>query len=165
MSVLLPLPVRVALSSSVVGFSGSRSVVPPVLPSLFPLVGGSVFVGCASGVDAVVRGAFPSASVFRASSRSPRALVARSVGFVRALSSVGGVLLSFPSGSCPSCVVPSSSWCGGGGSGSWASLALALGSGVFCLVWLPSGVVPPASFGLCRASLGSGGAWWVSLPF
>ncbi|HHP7231694.1 MAG TPA: hypothetical protein ACFCUY_12650 [Xenococcaceae cyanobacterium] len=46
-------------------------------------------------------------------------------------------------------------------SGSWASLAFALGLGVPCCVWLPAGVSVPASWGLVSV----GGGWWVSLPF
>ena len=164
----LPLPVRCFLSSEVVGFSGSRSVVPSVLAVACGFVpsGASVFVGCARGVDSAVRSSFPSALVFsvaRFGSGRP-AFARRSVAFVRALSASGGVLVSFPGRPCPSGLAPSSSsracFCGLG-SGSWASLAFALGLGVPVVVWLPRGVVPPASFGLC--SVGSG--WWVSLPF
>lgn len=161
----LPLPVRSGLGSGVVGFSGSRSVIPAVLPLVLSGVGSEsvVFVGCASGVDSVVRSAVPSARVFRVVGGGRCAFALRSVRFVRALASSGGVLFSFPSGACPAVVVPSSvssvCFCGGG-SGSWASLAFALGCGVPSCVWL-GGVVPPASFGLVAV----GGGWWVSLPF
>jgi hypothetical protein len=165
--VSFPVSVVSFAGDSVVGFSGSRSVVPEFLASLFPLVSGEVFVGCAAGVDAVVRGAFPAARVFRVSGSGRWAFVARSVSFVRSLSAAGGVLFSFPSGACPAGVVPASRWVSGSSpSGSWSSLALALGLGVPCLVWLPSAVVPPASFGLCRSGFPfAGGCWWVSLPF
>ncbi len=168
MSVLcLPVAVSSALSGSVVlGFSGSRSVVPAALFSSLSAVpsGCAVFVGCAGGVDRAVRLRFPSACVFRVSGRGRGAFAARSALFVRRLSSAGGVLFSFPGRPCPAGLVPSASssacWCGLG-SGSWASLSFALGLGVPCCVWLPAGVSVPPSWGL----LSVGGGWWVSLPF
>jgi len=54
-------------------------------------------------------------------------------------------------------VVPSASpsrCFSGGGSGSWASAALAVGLGVPVLLWLPVGVQPPAAWGF--VSLGGG---------
>jgi hypothetical protein len=51
-------------SASVVGFSGSRSVVPAACAEVVPAVSSPVFVGCARGVDAAFRAAFPSARVF-----------------------------------------------------------------------------------------------------
>ncbi|MEM1368612.1 MAG: hypothetical protein AAGG02_11460 [Cyanobacteria bacterium P01_H01_bin.15] len=160
---VLPSVVSAALGARVVGFSGSRSLVPSVLSvCVSALRGGSVFVGCARGVDSVVRSAFPAARVFRVlGRRSPSAFALRSVRFVAALASAGGVLFSFPGRPCPVGLAPSASspacFCGSG-SGSWASLAFALGSGVPCFVWLPGSVSPPASFGLRSV----GGGWWVS---
>jgi len=102
-----------------------------------PVLGGfrgSVGVGCASGVDSLVRSAFPSASVFSVSSflvggrvcRSSFAL--RSSALVSWCASSGGLLVAFPLGACPVGVSVSSSF-RGCGSGSWGSVALAL-----CLV-------------------------------
>lgn len=138
---------------SAFGFSGSRSSVPsgcPVAVSFVPS-GADVFVGCAAGVDAFFRSAFPSARVFSASAfgSGRGAFAARSVAVVRAVAAAGGLWVSLPSSPCPAGLVPSSSssrcFCGSG-SGSWASLAFALGSGVPCLVFCPSGV--PAGWGL-----------------
>jgi hypothetical protein len=61
---------------------------------------------------------------------------------------------------------PSSSRCFSGlGSGSWATLALAVGLGVPCAVFLGSGSVP-AGFSVpsvwCARSVGGG--WWVCQP-
>jgi len=176
----LPLCVSALVQSSVapLGFSGSRSAVPPVLSSVLCLLARSscpVFVGCAGGVDgSVVAGLGRSGSarlrVFRVAGAGRGLLAARSVAFVRALSAAGGSLLSFPSGACPAGLVPSSSpsrCFTGYGSGSWASLALAVGLGGPCSVFLglaptPSGrsvpVLPPRGWGL--ASLGFG--WWAS---
>ncbi|WP_144439403.1 hypothetical protein [Geminocystis sp. NIES-3709] len=81
------------------------------------------------------------------------------------MSASGGVLFSFPSGVCPSGVVPARSWRSGSfPSGSWSSLALAVGLDMPCLVWLPSGVVAPSW--LCPVGLSfGGGRWFASLPF
>ena len=136
-----------------VGFSGSRSlsgVSVPVLRSSCGLVGsGSVVgVGCARGVDQFVRSAFPSAVVFSASSfgvgRS--SFARRSVALVQWVAASGsGCWVSFPSGACPAQLSPSAvaSRCfSGSGSGSWASLAFAAGSGVPCFVFLGSVPAP-----------------------
>ena len=153
-----------------VGLGGSRAPGAPSLQALrqvLPLVpqGAAVFVGCASGIDAAVRQARPQARVFRATSALPHALAGRSVRCVQATASAGGAWLSFPDRGCPSGVVPSgsaSACFSGGGSGSWASLALAVGLGAPCLLFLPGGaaagpLVPPAAFGF--QALGRGWFW------
>lgn len=166
--VVLVLPssvLSVVSGAAVVGFSGSRSVVPVVFPAVVAAVapGASVLVGCARGVDAAARAAFPGARVFSVSSfgSGRGAFAARSVAFVRALSSAGGVLLSFPSSACPVGLVPSASssrcFCGAG-SGSWASLAFAVGLGVPCVVFAPFGV--PAGWGFSSC----GGGWFSFVP-
>ena len=152
---------RALSGARVVGFSGSRSVVPdralcdvvPVLP-----FGAPVLVGCAHGVDQAVRGCCSRARVFCASSYGfgPQSFALRSAALVAALGGPGGVLVSFPGRSCPVGLVPVRSWPWGVGSGSWGSLALAVGSGCSVLVWLPVGVVPPA---WCSVALGGG---WFS---
>ena len=154
------------VGASVVGFSGSRvsggplcvaargacAAVPPGVP---------VSVGCASGVDAVVRGAFPRrATVFAVSSgrwgSGRGAFARRSAALVRSLLP-GGVLVVLPLGPCPPAVSPSTSpgacWCGGG-SGSWASAAFALGLGLRVALWAPA--VP---WFVSAVPLGGGG-WW-----
>lgn len=161
---MVPSSVSSVLSSaSLVGFSGSRSSVPSVCGTVASLVSCPVAVGCARGVDSFFRGAFPSARVFSVSSfgAGRGAFAARSAAFVRALSVGGGVLVSFPSSACPAGLLPSVSasraFCGSG-SGSWASLAFAVGSGVPCFVFAPFGV--PAGWGF--ASLGGG--WFSFTP-
>lgn len=173
LSPLLPL-----LSSvSSVGFSGSRSPSPAAMAALAPLLpfvpsaGCRVSVGCAAGVDTVVREFFadsPSLLVFRAS--APRfaragavgALALRSAACVRSVApGARGLLVVLPSGACPSGVRPSRSF-RGCGSGSWGSAALAAGLGRRVVVWLASGVVPPVWAGFSWVSCGRG--WWsVSL--
>ena len=169
----LPSVVSSVVSSApAVGFSGSRSVVPSVCASVAAVVSSPVLVGCARGVDAAFRGFFPSARVFSAASFGVGrgSFAARSAAFVRALHLSGGVLVSFPSpSSFPSGLVPSPSssrcFCGTG-CGSWASLALAVGLGVPCVVFLPPGELVPADFAVasvwCASSVGGG--WWVCQP-
>ena len=170
-------------SFSCVAFSGSRVGGSPASLScraFLPVLGGfrgSVGVGCASGVDSVVRSAFPSASVFRVSSfavggRVSRASFAlRSSALVSWSASSGGLLVAFPLGACPSGVAVSASF-RGCGSGSWGSVALALGWGASVLVVSPVGV-SSAWFGAlasrfrCVGSAPCGGLLWVasSVPF
>jgi hypothetical protein len=158
----------VLVGSGLVGFSGSRSAAPPVLSSVLCLRARSSalsFVGCAAGVDSSVRRGLSSSAVrvFSASSFGVGrgAFAARSVAFVRGLAVGGGVLVSFPSAACPVGLFPSASssraFCGSG-SGSWASLAFAVGSGVPCFVFAPFGV--PSGWGF--VALGSG--WFSFSP-
>lgn len=120
-----------------VGFSGSRAPSPQLstacsqVLSTMPSI--PVAVGCASGIDQLVRQAFPQARLFTAASQHPGALAARSAQLVRFVAASGGCLLVFPSGPCPSAVRVSSSF-QGHGSGSWGSCALALGLGLPLLV-------------------------------
>ena len=152
------------LGASVVGFSGSRvSGGPPCSAALVACgavpPGVPVSVGCASGVDAVVRSAFPRATVFAVSSgrwgSGRGAFARRSAALVRCLLP-GGALVVLPLGPCPSAVSPSSSagacWCGGG-SGSWASAAFALGLGLRVALWAPA--VP-----WFVSAVPLGGGWW-----
>lgn len=149
-------------SAQCVGFSGSRNpggtIPPEVLLGAIAAVSpsASVFVGCAKGVDAVVRRTFGSrCQVFSVASgkwgSGRGAFAARSTACVKAVAAAGGMWVSFPSSACPAGLLPSASSCkcfSGSGSGSWASLAYALGSGVPCLVFLPKSVVAPAGWGL-----------------
>ena len=141
------------------GFSGSRSPGGAIPVSALSAAAGAVpsgspvFVGCAAGVDAFFRRAFPSAEVFAVSSgrwgSGRGAFAARSVACVRAVAAAGGLWVSFPAFACPAGLRPSSSQSrcfSGFSAGTWSSLALALGSGVPCLVFSPAGV--PAGWGL-----------------
>lgn len=162
-----------------VAFSGSRlagsSAVASCRAFLPALSGfsGSVGVGCASGVDSAVRAAFPSASVFSVSSfavggRVCRASFARrSSALVSWCAASGGLLVAFPLGACPVGVRPSSSF-SGRGSGSWGSVALAVGLGCSVLVVVPSGAFPaPSALASCFRFAGvapCGGSLWLSVP-
>jgi hypothetical protein len=150
-----------------VGFSGSRSVAPDpaVVASLAFICPPAVAVGCARGVDAAFRSELPSAVVFRVSDfgfSGRGAFAARSVACVRWVAVRGGGWVSFPSSPCPPGLAPSSSSSrcfSGFGSGSWASLAFAVGCGLPCAVFL--GSLPcPVGFGLRSV----GGGWFVSSP-
>ncbi len=165
-------------SASVVGVSGARAPLPASLSAcrwaLGQLAPSAVVVtGCASGVDACARALCPSARVLRVSAFGGIP-AARSVAVVRAVAAgagPGGALwLAFPAGPCPSgrvrgrALAPSrsaSACFAGYGSGTWASLALAVGLGVPALAFLPPGVAAPAGWGLapCPAGAGPGGAW------
>jgi hypothetical protein len=162
-------------------FSGSRVVGSSAFVScrsFLPVLGGfsgSVSVGCASGVDSLVRSAFPFASVFSVSSflvggRVSRASFAlRSSALVQSCASSGGLLVAFPLGACPAGVRVSSVF-GGCGSGSWGSVALALGLGCPVLVVAPASVGSAwfgslASSFRCVGSAPCGGSVWCSVPF
>lgn len=158
--------------ASVVGFSGSRVCAPGAESAIaavaaFVSPSAVVAVGCARGVDAVARSLFPSASVFSVASgrwgRGRGAFAGRSSACVRSVAVRSGVWVSFPATPSPPGLSPSSSSSrvfGGFSSGSWSSLALALGLEVRCVVWLPSGVSVPVGWGLVSAD----GGWWVSSP-
>lgn len=161
-----------------VGFSGSRLLSAESLGALRSVAGlvapsARVFVGCAPGADQAARRLFPGAVVSRASEfgRGRGSFAARSVAVVRAVQAAGGLWLSFPSGPCPPGLLPSSSPArcfGGFGSGSWASLALAVGLGVPSLLFLPPSVPCPVGFRLvplggCSPS-GVEGGWFRFVP-
>lgn len=149
-------------SASCVGFSGSRNPVGAiptgVICAAIAAVSheASVIVGCARGVDAIVRQAFGDrCQVFSVSSgqwgSGRGAFAGRSTACVKAVAAAGGLWVSFPCSPTPSGLLPSksSSKCfSGSGSGTWSSLAFAIGSGVPCLVFLPSGIVPPPGWRL-----------------
>lgn len=166
----LPICISELIQSSAapLGFSGSRSVVPPVLSAVLLLVARSscmVFVGCALGVDGMVRAELGAhrLRVFTVCRDSGRGgFAARSIDFVDSLAAASGSLLSFPSGVCPVGLVPSysASRCFSGfGSGSWATLAWAVGLGVPCFIFLG---VSGAPSGWDLADIGWG--WWASTP-
>jgi hypothetical protein len=151
-----------------IAFSGSRSLFGAglaALTSLFPLVpaGCPVVVGCAAGADLAVRRAFVGDRLCLFSVDSGRfgagrgAFARRSVAIVEAVP-VGGLLVVVPgSVSPPPGVVPSRSF-RGGGSGSWGSAALALGTGRRVLLWLPVGAVPPVWAGVSWVAIDG---WWL----
>lgn len=160
---------RVLASASCVGFSGSRSV--PCAESAAAVrlavaavgAGVPVSVGCASGVDALVRSLCPHARVFSVSEvgfSGRGAFARRSQLCVESVAVPGGVWVSFPSAACPAGLLPSASAArcfSGFGSGSWASLSYAAGLGVACLLFLPPGVAAPACWGF----VAGGGGWFL----
>ena len=166
-------------SFSSVGFSGSRSLSGGAFAQCRSLAaaaassGVAVLVGCASGADAAARlGAGSAAQVFRAASFArpgvpfSAALVARSVAFVQALAaSPAPCLVSFPAAACPFGLAPAARWPSGFGSGSWASLALAVGLRVPVFVFLPAAVLPPLSWGIwSRVTSGVLAGSWSLVP-
>jgi hypothetical protein len=151
-----------------IAFSGSRSLSGAglaALTSIFPLVpvGCHVVVGCADGADLAVRRAFVGDRLCLFSVASGRfgvgraAFARRSVAIVEAVA-LGGLLVVVPGSiSPPPGVVPSLSF-RGGGSGSWGSAALALGTGRRVLLWLPVGAVPPVWAGVSWVVIDD---WWL----
>lgn len=124
-----------------------------------------VSVGCASGVDELVRSLCPRARVFSVAEvgfSGRGAFVRRSGLCVESVAVPGGVWVSFPGGACPSGLLPSASLSrcfSGFGSGSWASLALAIGLGVPSLMFLPNGISAPIGWGFV-----AGGGGWFFCP-
>jgi hypothetical protein len=145
-----------------IGFSGSRHGIDSDAGELAAAAvpaGAEVVVGCAAGVDAFFRSRFPAARVLRVDTSLGRAGFARrSIACVEAVSR--GLWVSFPGGACPAGLFPSASpgrCFSGSGSGSWASLAYAIGRGGAILVYL--GAVPaPGGWGLVRVPNAIG--WW-----
>jgi hypothetical protein len=179
-SVFRPAGAGVFLGVRSVGFSGSRSPsrgAVAALSELLPLVPSlcRVSVGCARGVDALVRAYFrssPSLLVFSVASgrfgSGRSAFARRSVACVRSVARGDrGLLVAFPSSPvCPAGVRPSRSF-NGEGSGTWGSVALALGRGRRVLLWLPSGSLPPVwsgvSWSCAGALLTCSGCWWLGV--
>ena len=162
---------RVCAGVVSVGFSGSRSLSPAAsaaLSALLPLVpvGVRVSVGCARGVDLACRSFFAGSSsllVFSvASGRFGAGRSAFARRSCRCVSSVAagsrGLLVVVPAGACPAGVAPSRSF-SGRGSGSWGSLAFALGRGsagaAVAFPWFSSSRVVWCFlvFGFC--------SWWL----
>ena len=141
---------------NMVAFSGARRLnssqtarVAELAAALTP-AGAAVLVGCAPGVDAVVRARFPAAQVFAVASGKygdgPPAYARRSAAMVRTLAAAGSgaLLVAFPTRPCPSGVVPASSWRSGRPpSGTWSTAALAVGLGCALVVAPLVSLTPP----------------------
>lgn len=160
----------IVAGSACVGFSGSRSPSAASLAALGWLCslvapGAVMVVGCARGIDYAARQHFPTAQVFQASAYGTGrgAFAARSMACVRAVAAAGGLWVAFPAAPCPTGLMPSkqSSRCFcGTGSGTWASLAFAVGLGLPCLVFLTPGIPAPTDWGLQSLS----GGWFHFAP-
>lgn len=150
----------------VFAFSGSRNcpdciTAANAVLSVVPKAS-SVIVGDCKGVDACARAAFRHAHVFWAACYGG-ILPRRSAAVVEACVEANGLFCSFPSGKCPDTVKPSRSvraCFSGGGSGSWASLALAIGHGSACLVCVHPHLAP--SWLVNRATWIGGSYWFVT---
>ncbi|MCT7975183.1 hypothetical protein [Laspinema olomoucense] len=169
---------QIIKSSSAIAFSGSRSPHPSSVNVVSEAVASvpvsvPVSVGCQRGIDAAVREACPRARVFRAADfgSGKGAYAARSMACVRSVAVsgaipegiAGGLWIAFPSSACPAGLMPSASsprCFSGKGSGTWASLAFAIGLGVRSLVWLPESVSVPVGWGFENL----GGGWFLFSP-
>lgn len=155
---------------SAIGFSGSRALRGPQWVQARSLAAraarvSAVLVGCARGADAAARAGAPDAIVFRAASSAPRDLVARSIQMVSVLSgSPSPLLVALPGRPCPAGVRVAARWqsCG---SGSWSTIALALGRG--CPVYV-IGAYWPAAWPVLATSapapLPAGALLWPNQP-
>jgi hypothetical protein len=177
---VFPRPRRREVTLILIGFCGSRRLARSWASLISRVVAGvrssgfGVATGCAPGADQLVRRfAGPGRRVFRAASRRPAALAARSAACVRAVARAGpgSAFAGFVSSPCPPGLVPSPSsracFCGLG-SGSWASLALAAGLGlpVFVFWCGPGPPALPAAWGLWSpvASGPFAGGWRLARP-
>lgn len=152
-----------------VAFSGSRHGCPQgLLEAIAKQIrpDATILVGCARGVDAQVRAVYPDACVFRAGQFGgesyPEKLVARSCAMVSAVRDLHGCLIALPMKSCPPMVEPCEEWRYSGGSGTWGTIALAAGTGVPTVFWLPRGIAAP-SWGDRVSEVSNG--WFLVLPF
>lgn len=115
----------------------------------------------ADGVDGLARnlliGHHPRTLVHSAVARETIYLVARSARLALSVAEAYGLLIAFPDKPCPGIVQPckmaSAAFCGGG-SGTWATAALALGNGADLLVYLPNEIQAPWGLQQCKDE------WW-----
>lgn len=177
---LLVLPASVSsvlAAASSVGFGGCRvpsSFCLPVAWSCVSVLLGSspssVFVSCGSGVPALVAGAFGlgvgAPSFFsRCAFPGPAPLPRRAAALCRGLAAAPSPLFVC----CPVVAPPAAvsgaarrrSWVSCG-SGSWSECSLSRGLGVPVLLFLPSGVLPPAAWGCSLLGVSGGGSWFLA---
>jgi len=146
---------NIAFTGSRKGFQNKNLV--SVVARSVATAGHSVLVGCASGVDEIIRSSVPSARIFSVASPSAgsvstpaQSLARRSMSMVSACS----VLIGFASVNCPVDVSPICHF-SGGGSGTWATLAYAVSKGLQVFVFMADGVSLPSW---------SGGSWVQACP-
>lgn len=157
-----------------IGFSGSRHSTGPVYNSalqFLPVLSnykGSIGVGCAKGIDGLVRNQFSFATVIKVQPPiNRRAFAVRSTKLVHWLASLNSLLVAFPSTVSPSAIVPSTSF-KGYGSGTWGTIALSIGMGLPVLLFihnsLGSNLPVPNSLGshFTFHSSSFNGSWWLT---
>lgn len=164
----------IAADFPVVGISGARCPSPQLAASASGFVAalaagawqGVLAVGCADGIDAIGRDCpLPPdrLAVFSAQGGMAWQLAARSSCLVSFLARSGGCLACFPGTACPPKLLPCASWRPAGGSGTWGTLCLALGTGVPVLLFFPGpAILAPAPVARRFSSLGP--AWWLAAP-
>lgn len=122
-----------------------------MLPERTPL-----YVGCASGVDQYTRLHRAGAQVLEAKDHGPGivGIVRRSQALARKIAATnGGLIVGLPYQPCPTGLVPSrhgSACFNGSGSGTWATLAYAIGLGCKALIWIDHKTNPPEAWALHR---------------
>lgn len=163
-------------SFSTIGFSGSRRL-PEGAPVQLAVKKGIAsgcqrfLVGDAKGVDSFAIECLESfgivPEIYHASDygKGRQSFARRSIAVVSEVASASGLWISFVGDECPSGLAPSdkSSKCFcGKGSGSWASLAYAIGKGCDIRLWCPPGIEPPSSWGMVKIGRSQ---WWKAGHF
>lgn len=156
---------------STVAFSGSR-VLPdnaPIFDACLAAIASGAdrfLIGDAKGVDAATADCLRSLGIdpeiFSASDygKGRSSFARRSIAVVDQVASQGGAWISIAGSACPEGLLPSHSSSrafSGKGSGTWASLAYAIGKGCDCYLWCID--APPSEWGMTPH--GDGGDWWT----
>ena len=152
-----------------IGFSGSRSPSEESKKALKELldlvpVGVRISVGCAKGVDAIARDYFQNFNleVFSVSSGkfgTGRAAFARRSSACVLSVAEDGLIIAVPSSAAPNGVKVGKSF-NGKGSGTWGSIAFALGHGRKVLIW--SQEKPPSWEKVSWSKKENN--WWLGVP-
>ena len=147
----LPAHVGAALASApALAVTGSRAPSHQMRAALGLVLAAApsvVLVGCGRGIDAATRAACPGALVQVSAGCAAWQLALRSAALATDALAARALVAAFPSGACPGALVPSplARRCfTGHGSGTWETLALALGIVCPAVVFLASGIPSPA---------------------
>lgn len=145
------LEAQLSYAEAKLAFSGYRSLdtidrdmLQAVIAAVHPRAG--VAVGDSSGVDYEIKQAFPGSRFFQRTANTPAAYAARSIRLARFVAAQNYQLIAFPGAACPPRVWPTvhpSHAFNGSGSGTWATVALAVGLGAHVWVCLPDGADSP----------------------
>lgn len=160
---------EIVADAEVLGFSGTRDKKQMPIEAMDLVCeyvyAKQIIVGCQRGVDEFFRDRFPDAKIFAVSSGDfgvgKSAFARRSTACVREVAAAGnlGLWISFPSSDFPLELSPSRSWSSGKtSSGTWKSLALAVGLGVPSLVY--TGSLRSPDWGLVEVAPG----WFYFQP-
>lgn len=127
-------------------------------------VGRKVLTGDAKGIDAMARSWFGKyAKVYEVKGTEKKHFAMRSARMVGDMTKEM-LLIAVPNKKCPVVVKPKKTWASASGSGTWGTVALAVGKGFDVMVYLSWGTRPPAwGMDYVWKTEGSGtasGCWW-----